>query len=80
MRFELTTPTLARLCSTTELRPLLRRVMGQMPYERGYMTNSGVNCKPYSSVTMIFLQSFYTQLALCASSIYKETIIISPRP
>ncbi len=33
MRFELTTPTLARLCSTTELRPLGRR--GISPPEEG---------------------------------------------
>ena len=27
MRFELTTPTLARLCSTTELRPLIKHLI-----------------------------------------------------
>ncbi len=39
MRFELTTPTLARLCSTPELRPLERLVH---PQQRGvYAPRSG---------------------------------------
>ncbi len=39
MRFELTTPTLARLCSTPELRPLAFDYLqsrGNMPYGGGF--------------------------------------------
>ena len=47
MRFELTTPTLARLCSTTELRPLktyapaikLSYPTARRPYGAEYLSN-----------------------------------------
>ncbi len=58
MRFELTTPTLARLCSTTELRPLKDVWTDlhnkQASVETGYMANSLRPRKRLFAVFVIF--------------------------
>ena len=53
MRFELTTPTLARLCSTTELRPLIDVVCKPSIFG----LQAGVYDKLYRGLQALFLHS-----------------------
>ena len=71
MRFELTTPTLARLCSTTELRPLLDVYCEQL-YT---VQQGGLYDKILSKLQALFLKKYAffhfhkiisTRITLCA--------------